>query len=175
MPLVDFDTLPDDARVWVFGSDCLLNDAQRVTLLSTVDDYLGQWKAHGAPLTCARDWRHHRFLTIAVDQRSAGASGCSIDGLFRAVQGIESKLGASLVGGGRMFYRTRNGDVNAVDRDEFSGLAERGAISRETTVFDPTVTTLGDWRARFETTAGESWHAAILNARSGKTTAGIDE
>jgi len=29
MPLVDFKQLPDDARVWVFGSDKPLNAQQR--------------------------------------------------------------------------------------------------------------------------------------------------
>ena len=29
-------------------------------------------------------------------------------------------------------------------------------------VFDPTVTTLGEWRARFELEASLSWHAGLL-------------
>ena len=31
-----------------------------------------------------------------------------------------------------------------------------------TTVFDTTVTTAGEYRAHFERTAGESWHAQLL-------------
>ncbi|MDQ2766951.1 MAG: hypothetical protein M3Y30_07320 [Gemmatimonadota bacterium] len=164
MPLVDFSQLPDDARVWVFGSDRPLNDSQRTRLLAIVDDHLARWTAHGAPLTCAREWTENQFLTIGVDQRTEGASGCSIDALFHTLQQLERDLDISLVGGGRVFYRTRNGDVNAVDREEFFGLAERGAISRETPVFDTTVTTLGDWRSRFEGPAAGSWHGQLLPA-----------
>ena len=166
MGLVDFKQLPDDARVWVFGSDRPLNDQQRARLLATVDDHLAQWKAHGSPLTCARAWTENRFLTIGVDQRTEGASGCSIDTLFRTLQELERELGLSLVGGGRVFYRTRTGDVHAVDREEFYGLAERGAITRNTPVFDTTVTTLGDWRARFEGPAEASWHGQFLPAKT---------
>lgn len=166
MGIVDFNQLPDDARVWVFGSDRPLNDQQRARLLATVDDHLAQWKAHGSPLTCARVWTENQFLTIGVDQRTEGASGCSIDALFRTLQQLERELGLSLVGGGRVFYRTRNGDVNAVDREEFYGLAERGAITRNTPVFDTTVMTLGDWRARFEGPAEASWHGQLLPAKA---------
>lgn len=164
MALVDFEELPDDARVWVFGSDRPLNDVQRARLLAVVDDHLARWTAHGAPLTCAREWTENRFLTIGVDQRNEGASGCSIDALYRTLQQLERELGAALVGGGRIFYRTRNGDVNAVDREEFFGLAERGAITGRTRVFDTTVTTLGEWRARFEGPASGSWHSELLPA-----------
>jgi hypothetical protein len=164
MPLVDFKQLPDDARVWVFGSDRPLDDKQQARLFAIVDEYLAQWKAHGAPLTVAREWTENQFLTIGVDQRTEGASGCSIDALYRTLQLLERELGVSLVGGGRVFYRTRNGEVNAVDREEFFGLAERGAVTRRTTVFDTTVTTLGAWRSRFEGPAAESWHGQLLPA-----------
>jgi hypothetical protein len=166
MPLVDFKQLPDDARVWVFGSDRPLDDTQRTRLLATVDEYLAQWKAHGSPLTCAREWTENQFLTIGVDQRTEGASGCSIDALFRTLQQLERELGLSLVGGGRVFYRTSSGRVNAVDREEFFGLAERGTVTRGTPVFDTTVTTLGDWRERFEGPAAGSWHGQLFPAQA---------
>lgn len=162
MPLVDFDRLPDDARVWVFGSDQPLDERQRTHLLGAVDGYLAQWKAHGAPLTCARTWRDDRFLAIGVDQRTAGASGCSIDALFRVLQGLEQKLGASLVGGGRVYWRDATGAVRSADRGDFMELANRGEIGRDTTVFDLTVTSLRDWRERFERRAAESWHGELI-------------
>lgn len=164
MPKVPFESLPDDARVWVFGSDRTIAEPQSQQLLAAVDQFIDRWAAHGTPLHASRDWREGRFLTIAVDQRQAGASGCSIDGLFRTLQGLESALGASLLGGGRIYYRGRDGNVTSVARDEVEVLGEQGTIGRDTAVFDPTVTTLGDWRQRFETTAGASWHAQLLSA-----------
>ena len=160
MPHVPFESLPDDARVWVFGADRTIADSE--PLLTAVDQFIARWAAHGTPLHASRDWREGRFLTIAVDQRQAGASGCSIDGLFRTLQGLEGTLGASLLGGGRIYYRASDGSVASVARDEVEALGEQGTIGRDTTVFDPTVTTLGDWRKRFETTAGASWHAQLL-------------
>src|ERR1700750_1892564 len=68
MSVVKFEALPDHSRVWVFGSDRTLDADQEKTLMSTVDPFLQQWKAHGADLRVGRDWKAGRFLTIAVDQ-----------------------------------------------------------------------------------------------------------
>jgi hypothetical protein len=162
MPLVSFAVLPESARVWVFAADRPLSDAQAALLLGEVDRYLEAWRAHGQPLTCAREWRDNRFLTVAVDQTDAYASGCSIDGLFRILQGLQSQLGAGLVGAGRIHFRDQSGTIQTVSRDEFSRLGERGTVTRQTRVFDPTVATAGEWRERFETEAANAWHAQIL-------------
>lgn len=162
MPLVQIEDLPDSARTWVFGANRDLDEGATDLLLPEVDRFLSQWHAHGAPLTVARDWRDNRFLTIAVDQSTAGASGCSIDGLYRSLKALEPKLGASLVTSGLVFYRDRKGGVESVDRQRFSELGAESKIVPDTRVFDPTVTTLGEWRARFELNAEDSWHAKLL-------------
>jgi len=162
MPIVPFDSLPDDARVWVFGADRPLDAAEATRLLGVVDAHLARWAAHGTPLASARDWRDDRFLTIAVDQRTTGASGCSIDALFHQLQQLERALAVSIVGGGRIFWRDTTGAVQSTDRPTFSDLAADGTVTPATAVFDPTVTTLGTWRTAFERRASDSWHADLL-------------
>ena len=162
MPLIRFEDLPDAARTWVFGSDKTLDQSATDVLLREVDRFLSQWNAHGAPLTVGRDWKYGRFLTVAVDQSTAGASGCSIDGLFRALKTLESRLGAGMVTSGLVFYRDEKGKIQSVDRDQFSALGAEGKVRPNTQVFDPTVTTVGEWRARFELEAAQSWHAGLL-------------
>lgn len=162
MSVVEFENLPNSARTWVFGSDRTLDPAQTKTLFTVVDPFLQQWKAHGNELTVGRDWSSDRFLTIAVDQSTAGASGCSIDGLFRALKSLEPKLGASLVNSGLIFYCDANGKVQSVDRDEFAALGKAGKVGPHTRVFDPTVTSLGEWRARFVLDLKHSWHARLV-------------
>ncbi|MFN2601163.1 MAG: hypothetical protein ABR582_00235 [Gemmatimonadaceae bacterium] len=160
----DFEKLPNNARVWVYGADRRIDGDPEKTLLGQVDNYLTDWKAHGLPLTAGRDWRENRFLTIAVDQNQAGASGCSIDGLFRTLKSLEKKVGAGIVTSGLIFYRDKQGEIQAVSRDDFSDAATRGEVDADTEVFDLSVTTLGEWRARFASPAGASWHSVLLPA-----------
>lgn len=171
MPLVPFDTLPPSARVWVFGSTRPLDDTAAARLLAETDRFLEQWNAHGHPLYSGRDWRDDRFLTIAVDQSTAGASGCSIDGLYRALRALETALGTELLAGGIVFYRepptaSDGGAVQAVPRADFIARAAEGLVDRDTMVFDLTVETLGEWLEAFERPAHSSWHAPLVERRT---------
>jgi hypothetical protein len=162
MPLTTFDKLPDGARVWIFGAAAPVDDIDAAKLLAATDTYLMQWKAHGHPLTAARDWRDERFLVIGVDQRTEGASGCSIDGLFHMLQELEQALGSTMVGGGLVFFRGPGDLVCALSRGDFEALSRRGGADAATPVFDTTITTAGDYRARFEVPAAKSWHNTLL-------------
>ncbi len=162
MPITQFADFPDDARLWVFGAAAPVTGAARDTLLQRVDQHLAQWAAHGMPLVCAREWRDDHFLAIAVDEAATGASGCSIDGLFRVLASSETAIGTSMVGGGRVFWREANGAVAVGNRDAFGRASTSGAVSAATSVFDTTVGTVGEWRARFEQPAAASWHARLL-------------
>ena len=167
MPVVPFENLPDSSRVWIFGSDRLLAEKATTTLLKGVDAHLADWKAHGEALTVGKQFRDGRFLVVAVDQSTTGATGCSIDGLFRVLQGLEQAVGASMVGGGRVFYRGAEGVVQTTTRAELAGLAASGAISKDTVVFDTSITDLGIFRSGFEKRAKESWIAALTGLADG--------
>jgi hypothetical protein len=162
MPIIVFNELPDSARIWVYGADRDLNREQETRMLDAVDEFLSRWAAHGVPLHNARRWDDGRFLTIGVDSTKEGASGCSIDGLYRALKALEPSLGASIVTSGLVFYRDREGRIQSVTRDEFSDLAAKGEIDGSTDVFDLSVTSLNEWKSRFKSRAADSWHASLI-------------
>ncbi|MDE3052602.1 MAG: hypothetical protein KGL38_01975 [Gemmatimonadota bacterium] len=162
MPLTDFSSLPTDARVWVFACDRPLAAGPAGPFLAQVDAYLAQWKAHGMPLRCARDWRDDRFLAIGIDPTAEQASGCSIDDLFRRLRGLGDAIGTQVLGGGRVFYRDARGQVRSASRAEFSALAARGDVTADTPIFDTSVIVADAWRARFERRAGDAWTRELL-------------
>lgn len=163
MPLVPFASLNDESRVWVFGAEPALDDRRAAELLTATDAFLDRWIAHGEPLTCGRDWREGRFLIVGVDQdATAYASGCSIDGLHRKLAELEKQTGASLLSRDRVYYRDSGGEVRSASREEFSQLSSAGKIGAGTTVFDTSISSLGELRERFELPAAGSWHRALL-------------
>lgn len=159
MPITDFDSLPNDARVWVFAATSPLAEPHVHVLLSAVDQFLETWKAHGHPLRSARDFREQRFLAVGVDQSSEGASGCSIDGLFRELQRVEKDLPGNLFPGGLIFWRDESdgGRVVSGTRAEFGARA-----AEDTRVFDTTITSAEAWRTGFERPARDTWHLGLL-------------
>ncbi len=163
MTQIVFATMPDSARVWVFGAGVPVTGAPARALLAAVDEHLAQWTAHGAPLSCARDWRDNQFLAIAVDEAAHGASGCSIDGLFRVLTHLEREIGTSMVESGTVFWRDTDGQVTAAARHAFKAAARNGTVRQDTPVFDTMIDTVGAWRERFERPAAESWHRALFS------------
>jgi len=158
MPRVPFDRLPDDARVWIFGAERELTPDEQAQLVGDVDRFLDQWTAHKAPLPAGRDLRYDRFLLVAVDERSAGVSGCSIDALVRRMRDLQAEMGVELVNHAPVLFR-RGDAIARVPREEFAALAARGDVTLETTVFDNTLQQLGEVRTgRWEVPARESWH-----------------
>jgi hypothetical protein len=160
-----FAALPDSARLWTFGVSRPLSDEEEERLLAAVDAFLAQWKAHGAELAAARDWRYGRFLLVAVDDAVAVPSGCSIDALVRTLRELEAELAVQLVGGAPVWYRDggAGGEVRRVSRKEFREAAARGEVTEETVVFDPALTRVGELReGRWERPASLGWHARLM-------------
>lgn len=158
MPRVPFDALPDHARVWIFAAERPLGADDQAALLADVDAFLDQWAAHGAPLQAGRDLRYDRFLLVAVDERAAGVSGCSVDALTRQLREHERRLGMALLDNAPVHYRAGE-TVERVSRAGFAELAASGAVTPDVVVFNNTVPDLGDVRAgRWEVPARQSWH-----------------
>ncbi len=158
MPMVPFEALPDESRLWVFGVERSLAEAEKESFLSAVDLFLETWVAHGVPLTCGRDFRRGRFLLVAVDEASVPPSGCSIDAMVGVLRDQERRLGLRVLDNTPVWF-VEDGEVQRTSRSEFGRLAEEGAVGPDTVVFDNTVTRLKDARlGRWEGPARESWH-----------------
>lgn len=158
MPRIDFDALPDDARIWVFTADPAPSAEQEADLLGRVDRFLEGWNAHGHPLTGGRRWLENRFLVVGVDERTAPPSGCSIDALHRILLEFEEREQLRLTDHADVYYRAAEGSVRRASRPDFARLAREEAVDLETPVFDATITRKSELQARFEVPAGAAWH-----------------
>lgn len=164
MSLAALHDLPDETRLWIFGTDRDLTPADESRLRERLAPFLDAWTAHRQELTAGFDLRHGRFLMVGLDESRVAASGCSIDALLRELREAEDELGLRLTDAAPVWYRTEDGGVACVSRAGFRRLSETEAVDGGTPVFDLTVDTLGATRAgRFELPARDSWHARLLS------------
>lgn len=171
MPRIPFSDLPDSARIWIFPASRPLDDAEADLLLGRVDRFLEDWRAHGRPVVGGGEWRHDRFLIVGADEAATGVSGCSIDGLFRALQETEQALGVGLRDSSPIWFRNGAGEIECLSRPEFRARVRDGGVDPDTPVFDHTVTTAGEVRGgRWEVPMRDSWHARVfrVGAASGQ-------
>lgn len=158
MPQIPFVHLPPESRLWVFSSERPLSAEEEAVLLARVDSYLADWAAHGVPLVCGRDWRHGRFLLVAVDEASEPPSGCSIDAMTNVLKELGAEMGLSFVDNSPIFYREGQ-DIRRLSRAEFQAAALAGKVTLDTEVFDNSITRLAQvYAGEWEKPAGASWH-----------------
>ena len=106
--LLDFDSISDDSRLWVYGSETKLTTEQQEYILQKIGEYLKNWEYHKKPLTAAVTILEGYFIIVALDSSEYGVGGCSIDSLQRILQDIECKLNISLLNRLNIFYRIDN-------------------------------------------------------------------
>jgi hypothetical protein len=153
--------LPDAARVWVHPATEPLSAETQDQLLTRLRTFVERWSSHNQAVEGGAAVLHNRFVILAgarVD--GAAPSGCAIDDATHAVDEAADALGIEWVPSLHVLYRTDDGAVAAVSRAAFQDRVEAGKVTTNTTVFDPSVTTLGAVRTgAFEQPAGQSWHA----------------
>jgi hypothetical protein len=157
-----FPELPPEANSWIFVADRPITDSEGERLLTTTRVFTSSWVSHGRSVRGAAAIVESRFLIVAGFVRGAELSGCGIDASFRAVSEVAAHLGIEWLPPLTVAYRNDEGDVDAVSRSEFRSRAASGEVSAQTSVFDTSVSTLGDVRERFEVPVSASWHAQLL-------------
>jgi len=89
---IDFDQLPDEARVWVYQANRSLSDEEVKVIRELLKPALNQWAAHGQPLLASAQVVDNQFVLIGVDEGYTLPSGCSIDASARTLQEIGRRV-----------------------------------------------------------------------------------
>jgi hypothetical protein len=150
--------LSDQARVWIYKSAQPFTAEQAATAGRRCLAFAADWMAHGAPLCAAAEVMADRFVVLAVDERQALASGCSIDSSLRFIQQLEAELGLSLTDR-LVVVHERDGALHSCRADEVESLLKQGLLTPDTLVYDDLVTTVGDLKARFRVPLRHTWMA----------------
>ena len=159
--LVDFKSLPDSARIWIYQSNRSFSESELEELNESLSAFITQWTAHGSDLRAGFEIRYKRFIIIGLDQSLASASGCSIDASVHFIQGLEQKFSVDLLD--KMNVSYKQGEFVAYKGlKEFKKMAKERAVSKNTIVFNNLVATKGEYEDAWEVPASESWHARFM-------------
>ena len=158
---IDFNKLPDTARVWVYQANRSLMDGEVNMIQEMLQPALNTWAAHGQPLLASAQVANNRFVVVGVDEGYNLPSGCSIDASIRTLQGIGRQLSDK---GEPVDFFDRSaavlldeGSVSTFALPMLKAAVADGIITPSTMVLNTLVKTkaefLADWRIR----AIDSW------------------
>ncbi|WP_411896116.1 ABC transporter ATPase [Winogradskyella sp. A2] len=160
--LVDFDTLPDESRVWIYQANRSFSEDEINELRNELSIFIENWTAHGKDLQSGYKIVYKRFIVVALNQSLNNATGCSIDASVHFIQGLEQKYNVDLMD--KMNVSYKQGEFIAYKPLlDFKKMAKDRAVSKKTIVFNNLVTNIAEFKENWEVPAGESWHSRFLN------------
>jgi len=159
---VEFDTLPEESKVWIYQSDRKFSDEEVAEIDTALKSFVEQWAAHGTGLEASFITRYSRFIILAVNQDGGQhATGCSIDASVHFIQQLEQKYNVNLLD--KMNVTFKQGEfITHKPLIEFKKLAKEKSVSANTIVFNNLVNTVGEYQEYWEVPAGESWHSRFF-------------
>lgn len=131
--LLDFHSLPESSRIWMYASEQTLTSKQQDFILDYISDHLQTWNSHKADLTAGVTILENHFIVVALDESKNKASGCSIDTLQQTIQKLETELSLSLLNRLNVYCKI-DGEIHCIPY-----LNLKGNVDSHTLFYDLTV------------------------------------
>ena len=155
-----FDSLSDEARVWVYAFSKPLSDGQRTLVNKTLEDFVSSWSSHGDKVKGGFTLFENCFAILAVENAHM-VSGCSIDSSVKVFKSLKTSIGIDALNRS-LVYVNINSVIKVTDRFNFINKIREGVFGDETLVYDTTIQTIGDLRkGKFKKLLKDSWHAKL--------------
>ncbi|WP_299096874.1 ABC transporter ATPase [uncultured Winogradskyella sp.] len=159
--LVDFDTLPEESRVWIYQANRSFSEEEIKELTSKLEVFIEAWTAHGKDLQAGFKIVYKRFIVIALNQNLNLATGCSIDASVHFIQELEKDYNVDLMD--KMNVSFKQGEFIAYKPlIDFKKMAKNNSVSKNTIVFNNLVTNIAEFKDNWEVPASESWHSRFI-------------
>ena len=159
---MNYQSMPESSRVWVYQSNRLLNDAEVNEINKMAQHFVPSWDAHGALLSSSITVLHHLFVIIVVDEQVTQISGCAIDKSVAFIKRVEQQLNIQCFD--RMNVAYQNGNtIELCNMQQFQTLLNEGKINDQTLVFNNLISTKKELDTNWQIPLNKSWHKRLLS------------
>jgi len=159
--LVDFNTLPDESKVWIYQANRSFTDQEIEEIQSRLIEFIQNWTAHGGDLESGYCIKYKRFIVLGLNQNLNHATGCSIDASVHFIQQLEKDFSVDLLD--KMNVSYKQGEFIAYKTlTDFRKMAQEKAVSKNTIVFNNLVNNIAEFKENWEVPASESWHSRFV-------------
>ena len=76
--IVDFNTLPNDSRLWIYQSNREFTPIELEEIEALTKTFLKNWQAHNKELEVSYQIKYNRFLILAVNESFNSPGGLSL-------------------------------------------------------------------------------------------------
>lgn len=159
--LVNFESLADSSRIWVYQSSREFSSNELDIICTKIESFIAEWKRHGEGLKASYQIKYNQFIILAVDEDYNEVSGCAIDSSVNLMKQFERAFDIDLTNKLNVSFKDNN-NINVISISDFQNFVAKNKITSNTVVFNNMVSTKEDLSSNWEVTADKSWHKRFL-------------
>ena len=159
--IVDFKTMPDDSRVWIYQSNRDFNESEIGIINDKTIPFLDNWQAHGKDLECSYSIIDKRFIIIAVNESVNPIGGCSIDFSLQLIKDISNTIGIDLLNRLVVNYKLDN-RIESLSLSDLKNKIKDGVFSPETIIFNTDINSKSELLNNFKIDIKSSWLSKFI-------------
>ncbi len=154
--IVDFNNIPDQAKIWIFPSSRKFYPQEIEGLQENISTFLNAWEDQNNSVICAYNLRYDRFIIITIDTTEISLSLKAHEDLTTFIQKLEKHYEIMLLD--RMNVCYKQGDsVQYKDLKAFKKLIKDKAVSKKTVVFNNMINLKEELDYDWEINIMDSW------------------
>lgn len=159
-----FQVLPESSKLWIYQSDRELVESEVALISDLTSSFLGTWQSHGAQMDSSFQILYNRFIVIALDETSAGASGCGIDKSVNFIKELGQKFNIDFFNRLMVLYVNDSSLINnsTIKQFHFSTLNELNFSGKEF-IFNNQITTKKEFENDWIQPIQKSWVSKHLS------------
>jgi hypothetical protein len=158
---VDFEEIPEDAKVWVYPSSRKFYPNEIEALEEKVKTFVENWKADDATFKASYKILYNRFIVFTADDIATELSNADMDAAVSLILNLQETYEVALLD--RMNVCFKQGEhVQYKDLKDFKKLLKNKALTGKSIIFDNLVNTKQDFDNYWEITIEESWYNRFL-------------
>jgi hypothetical protein len=159
--IVDFKTMPDDSRIWIYQSIRDFNESEIGVINDKTISFLDNWQAHGKDLECSYSIIDKRFIIIAVNESVNPIGGCSIDFSLQLIKDISNTIGIDLLN--RLVVNLKiDNRLESLSLSDLKNKIKDGDFSSETIMFNTAINSKSELLNNFEIDIKSSWLSKFI-------------
>lgn len=153
---VPFETLPSEARVWVYQSSRPFSPGEMRIVEDQLHQFTNEWSVHGMPLNTSFKVEYNQFIILAADESHQNASGCSIDGSVRTLKSVEQTIGVQLFDRNLVAFK-QGEEVMTISLKEIKEKFTDGTLNENSLTFNNLVSTRSAFEAEWLLPVKQTW------------------
>jgi hypothetical protein len=162
---VPFESLNDQARIWIYQADKQLSAADKETISKTLSQFSTEWSAHGQPLRSSFLVEFDRFIILAADEQYNLPSGCSIDDSVHTIKALGQQLKIDFFDRKKIAFKDTSKDIFLLQVNELKQKHQDGIWNKDSLTFNNLITTKGKLTSQWILPAMETWLKRYLTEK----------